>query len=384
MKRLPFFLALTTLIFFLNVSPLLAQEETILIPENSLFCTDFRMTYEKSEEGPTQETQGSESCEPDEGEISLEDKLTKQPDFSTMNNRLQLTMPKLMPLPLNEKVEITSNGESIEPIETRAKHFIVPDEGAACAYNVNTMNSEEIPVSEEEIPETKFLLPLWWTELLGQTKIFCGLFSASERCLPPENLKIKIESPNPEEISENIDLYASEESPISPKEGYLVCDNLGQKVKDTEPSLSILKNIFNFSPKVKKSIFTKLVGTVEQFFMKTEKFAPLENKTRGVLVGGHTLGNQSEFFSNFIIHEINSGMDNGPVAGNAAYNLAEDFVINPEDQESAEKENYQEQDKVRIRNCLQLCSLYPPDSKFDVSTFDPICISCNPKDYEEE
>ncbi|MCJ7804973.1 hypothetical protein MUP35_04570 [Patescibacteria group bacterium] len=329
------------------------------------------MNYEASSEQPSQATEEgtSEGCraEPKPGEIALEEEETKQPDFSIMNNRLELTRPKLMPLSLNEKVEIAT-----ESIETRAKHFIVPAGESACAVSSDLSQTQLAEVQEESIPETQFILPDWWTKLLGQTKIFCGLFSASERCLPPENLNIKIEKPPLDKISEEINLSKD-----------LLCDKSGEKVKDIKPKeLISLQEKFGFSPKFLAQIFSKLVEGTKKFFEKTEETAQLENRTRGVLVGGHTLANQSEFFSNFIPHEINSSMDDGPIAGNAAYTVDEGFTIT--EPEFAEKENYQEQDQVRIRNCLQLCALYPPKAGFNISDIDPICESCNPEDYKAE
>ncbi len=372
MKKLLFiliiFFTLSLILPKISSFPLFAQEETVIIPENSIFCTDFKMNYEASSEQPSQATEEgtSEGCraEPKSGEITLEEEETKQPDFSIMNNRLELTRPKLMPLNLNEMVDLDD-----ESIETRAKHFVVPAEEATCGTTADLSQITEAEDQEESIPETQFILPDWWTKLLGQTKIFCGLFSASERCLPPENLNIKIEKPPVDKISEEINLSKN-----------LLCDRSGEKVKDITPEeLTSPQTRFGFFPKFLAQIFSKLVEGSKKFFEKTEETAQLENRTRGVLVGGHTLANQSEFFSNFIPHEINSSMDDGPIAGNAAYAVSEDFTIT--EPEFAEKENYQEQDKVRIRNCLQLCSLYPLDSKFDVSLIDPICISCNPKDY---
>ena len=128
--------------------------------------------------------------------------------------------------------------------------------------------------------------------------------------------------------------------------------------------------------------FTKTINEIKTYFVKetTKETAELENRTRGFLVGGKTLIDQSDFFSGFIIHEINSSIEKDPIQSETKYGVSES--LNIENEEEAEKLHYQEQNQARIRNCLQLCSLYPLDSKFDVSMIDPICISCDPKDYQ--
>jgi hypothetical protein len=381
MKKLPLILPIISLIFFslfkLSVIPILAQEgqkenaeeAEIIIPENSLFCTDFGLEYYKNEgeslSAMTKESIES-SCGNDLADIELKDQETKNPDFSIMDSRLQSTLPKLMPIQLGEKVNLYP-----ESLETRAKHFLVAKEGASsCSIWEPPPDNTNI----ESVAETKFTLPGWWTHLLGQTKIFCGLFSASERCIPPEKLTIKIAAPDPEEISSGIDLS---------KDRYSECKPAGEPAKGIAPELKTENPKSNFLSEWIKRTFLK--GQTEKgeniYVTQTEKKASLENKTRGELVGGHTLVNQSEFFSNFIPNEINSSINDSPLASEAKYNISEDLTIAEGDEKAANKENYQEQNQVRMRNCLQLCSLYPPDPKFDVSLIDPICISCNPKDY---
>ncbi len=368
MKKLLFIL----IIFFIlaKTKPLLifAQEETVIIPENSIFCTDFEMNYEHSSEKPSQATEEKslEGCraEPKPGEIALDAKETKQPDFSLLYNRLELARPKLMPLNLNNLVNLDDNS-----LETKAKHFVVPAGEAACKTTSDLSQTTEVKNQEEEVPETQFILPDWWTKLLGQTKIFCGLFSASERCLPPENLNIKIEQPSDDKIAEEINFSKN-----------LPCNKSGKKVKDILPKeLNTTQSKFGFFPKFLTQIFSRVVEGSKKFFEKTEETAQLENRTRGILVGGQTLNNQSEFLSNFIPQSINSSIENSPLISNAKYEIT---GVSVENEDEANKEHYQEQNQVRARNCLQICSLYPQDPKFDVSLIDPICISCNPNDYK--
>jgi len=380
MRKLPLFIFFLILInFFLpKVTPnILAQQKEIneeeievIIPEKSIFCTDFGISYHQGskEEVVADCPSETSSCDPNNtAEIWLEGEETKQPDFSIMNFRLDSTRPKLMPLQLNEKVNLDTG-----KITTRAKHFVV-SENTTCPFN-----PEDTPSTSEvvnSIPETEFTLPDWWTTLLSQTKIFCGLFSASERCQPPEKLTILIDKPDNEEklsaLSNDIDINDPE---------YAICDDYGELARSQPPELKDIERTFNFTSLKKKII--AFFEELKKYFQTTTREANLTNKTRGVLVGGHTLTNQSEFFSDFLIHEINDSLEKDALAGNAKYGVSQDLEITEPDK--AEKEHYQEQNQTRARYCLQLCSLYPNDEKFDVNSIDPICGSCNPKYYQNQ
>lgn len=374
MRKLPL-VFIFTFVFFSSTSVvksshLLAQEEKInnekfeyIIPEQSLFCTDFPLSYdsgEKTVDNSLGEGEGWDSSKP--GEIWLEKDETKQPDFSFMENRLNLVFSKVMPLRLNEQVNI--NPEKFK-LNTRAKHFIINEENYA--EESCPMEGVCIPgLAEGSIPETNFVLPEWWTDLLGTTKIFCGLFG---NCTPPEKLALLIEQPNIEEISENINELVNTE-----------CVNLDERIVSEKPLIDDIQKEFNFWAKFRRWLeeLTNQDST-KTIITKEKREAQLTNKTRGLLVGGETLISQSDFFSGFISHGINSSIEKNPVQSEAKYGSSLEI-----DSPESEKHHYQEQNQTRTRNCLQLCSLYPPDSKFDVSLLDPTCKSCDPKDYKIE
>lgn len=375
MKKLPliliFILAFFILISRISLPFALAQEEIseeeveYLILENNLFCNDFELNDYHDQggtapEGARLQSESSDDCNTNNetATIELKDVETKQPDFSFMDSRLKSTRPKLMPLQLEEKVDLDE-----EQIETRAKHFFVSnDELSSCTWYSQPAEKEEIVAGE-----TQVTLSTWWASLLSGTKIFCGLFSASkERCTPPEKLAIRVERPSMGIIEDDID-------PSSP------CSKSQRFTKETPPKLVTdpdEKKVGFFSRLIEK-IFSK----EETSYNIIEETASLTNKTRGVMVGGRTLTNQSEFLSNFISYGINSSIGNSPLVSNAKYEIT---GLSIKDENEANKEHYQEQNQVRGRNCLQLCALYPPKADFNISDIDPICESCNPEDYKAE
>lgn len=371
MKKLPliliFIFAFFILISKISLPSALAQEEIseeeieYLILENNLFCNDFELNdYHNQEgtapEGATLQSESSDDCNTNNETttIELKDVETKQPDFSFMDSRLKSTRPKLMPLQLEEKVDL-DQGE----IETMAKHFFVSkDESTSCSWDSQSSEKKELVAGKTQVTLSK-----WWASLLSETKIFCGLFSASkERCTPPEKLAIRVERPSMETIEDDID-------PSSP------CSKSQRFTKETPPKLDPISTEVSFFSRLIKKIFSK----EEASYNVTEETASLTNKTRGVMVGGRTLTNQSEFLSNFISYDINSSIGNSPLVSNAKYGIT---GLSIKDENEANKEHYQEQNQVRGRNCLQLCALYPAD--FDISTIDPMCESCNPEDYKAE
>ncbi|MCJ7829493.1 hypothetical protein MUP50_00165, partial [Patescibacteria group bacterium] len=136
MKKLPLILIITALIFFsflkLTSTSIWAKEENvedaeIIKPVQSVICTDFDIDFSKeSEELDTSsrvsdsnsQVQGTEAWrdnknQPITGDIKLED--IKQPDFSQMDNYLNLAMPKLLPISLTGEVDIkTKNLTNLE------------------------------------------------------------------------------------------------------------------------------------------------------------------------------------------------------------------------------------------------------------------------------
>lgn len=372
MKKLPLILILILTSFILiskiGSIKLLAQEENnqgfeeieINAENSSLFCTDFNVDYSKENTEPV-----SLSSQPENeslpgindfvsGTLEIEKDSLGQPDFSLMKSRLENSLPNFLPQKLNEEVEIDA-----ESLQTQARHYLI-GEGDACP----------IDGGETSTPKTDVELPSWWSNLIAQTKIFGGMFNAVEA---PEKLKIKVTllEEKEEELFNQLDNETN--TLCNKKDNPVVSEN--PTTYTTEPnfkSCSLLNRFISY-----------IGGIIDNLFQGeqiTKDEANLVNKTRGYLLGGKDFTQQSSFFKDFIPHDINSLIQDSPLETDVTYNVAgENISINDE---NAKKMNFQEQNEVRAQYCLQICSLYPPDPKFDISTIDPICISCNPKDYQ--
>ena len=383
MKKLPLILVIFLVSFFaiskINPFPLLAQEEVsekefeFITPENNIFCNDFELTYENhyqdgtATEGATLQSEERNNCYPKDATIKLIDEKTKQPDFTILNSRLQSTYPKLMPLQLGERVDLDP-----DPIETIAKHFwIRKEEPTSCTLLPSPSEKEKEPVL---IAKTQVILNDWWAQLLSGTKIFCGLFSASkERCIPPEKLAIRVERQPAGAYVEDPGTIAADIN-ISELPYAVDCSKSKKFTNETPPKLTTIEERISFFANWFKQTFANKNAS----YFLTEETAGLINKTRGVMVGGHTLTNQSEFLSDFISYGINSSLTEKPLASNADYEIT---GVSYNNEGEADQVHYEEQKQVWGRNCLQLCALYPPRADFSISDIDPICPSCNPEDY---
>jgi len=393
MKKLPLiFFTLSLLLFgFFKIgsSSIFAQEtaeeiideETELISpekglESSVFCNDFNVYYSNKEENPYSSSSLPQNIESEgggyiDGTIEIEEGSLSLPNFSLMESRLKSTMPKLMPEALNQKTDIDT-----KILKSQARHYLIADNGACL-----TGAEEEIKFKGGiPIPKTGVEMPVWWTSIIGQTKIFCGIFGT---CEPPEKLKIRIEQIDKpfEKDGKTISAFnmLDEEKDKIP-----VCPEKDDSVFSEKPIISTDQRDYICCSWIEK-VINYLVEKINNLFQGTEVIAEnseMTSKTRGYIPYGKKVLEQSTFFSNFIPYDINSSIAKPPIKGEATYILTSNKGNLDFDENEANKMNYQEESKVRARYCLQICSLYPPDSKFNVSTIDPICISCNPKDYQ--
>jgi len=371
MKKLPLILFITALIFFsflkLSSISIWAREENIedaeiIKPVQSIICTDFNIDLYKKTEEPTNTTtattsqvQGAEiKSQTVTGDIKLEN--IKQPDFSQIDNYLNLTMPKLLPISLVEKVNIKT--EDSNNLESRELHIIYSD-------------TDE----DKSSPETKIKNPDWWTNLLGQSKIFCGLLNKNSKiCEAPKKLNLVIEQPNFESNDSNNQLTKMKGSICKKAETII-----GQeaKLENIETKFQT-KSLFE----IIKDQIEKFINGIKKLFIKTEEKSQLKEESWGYLTGGANLTAESAFFSSFIPYGIDSKITDSPLAGDSSYVVDIPAYSDVSLSGDNTKNNFQGQNLARARYCLQLCSLYPSDAKFNVNGIDPICISCNPKDYQ--
>ena len=354
MRRLLFTLLFIFYFFFFSF-PVFGQtsppsqdnQSEILYLENGLFCSDFNIKYSQTSEKqtpltpiPTGGVQGiNRSLEEVTGSLKLEEE--NLPDFSQANKNFTYALERILPTDLKKDLSIDQT-----PLKAKASHYVIGKD------------SDGRETIAEKVPETETTLPPWWTSILGESKIFCGLFNS---CPPPKSLTIKIEQPVLTSPSQNT-----------------TCLPGNQTKTNSVLRLNALQEEFKT-----KSLWEKITEIIDDFTnriqrIKTKEETELKNKSRGVLVGGETLNQQSSFLNNFLPAELIPPDKNAPLSGEASYKI----TIGGKEIPKGDNLNYQNLGKSRARYCLYLCSLYPTGT--NISKIDPLCHSCNLNDYPLE
>lgn len=330
-------------------------EPVVIDPQNSLICQNLDIEYRRGESetitgtptptpthtpswqdvrGVRQET-GSRVYS---GEFWLEK--MGFPDLSKMEQLLSNALEKLLPADLNQQVIIDN-----QPLNSRVKHFITGK------YPTGTLQ----PSPQPPIPEAEINQPGWFTRLLGVTRIICALFNV---CPATSSLAIKINQPDINTLSASINSKTN----YCPQ-GYLTTSE--------DAGLNTLNKNFQTSAYFERTIETTEVAGNRT--TTTNEKADLQDKTRGLLVGGETLNQQYPFLYAFLPAELIS-------EDSFALKNQSDYQISPEEYQIKGEEviNYQNLSAVRAF-CLQQCSLLPSGS--NINSIYSFCKSCNPKDY---
>jgi len=348
MKKLLTAAIFCALSFILYAPSLAFSQPEVIQPEGSLFCTDFEIKYSQTSETqtpltptPTGTVQGiTSNVEEVAGNLRLE--AENLPDFSQADKNFLLALERLLPADLKKNLSIDQT-----PLKTKTAHYVVGKD------------SEGKQTQAEKIPETEITLPSWWTSILGRSKVLCGLFNT---CPPPKSLAIKVGQQNLTSPPQNT--------------GCLLTGNL-PKTEAVE-NLSSIKEEFKTTSLWQKitEIIDDLINWIRRTVTKEE--TKLENKTRGSLVGGETFNQQSSFIDSFLPQGLILADKNAPLVGQAGYKIN----VEGKDVPGGDQLYYQNLGKARARYCLQLCSLYPGGT--NISAIDPLCPSCDPKDYPLE
>jgi len=357
MKKIPFTALFIFYSFFLifpvfpvfgqNPSPPRNNPPELLYLENGIFCTDFDIKYSQISENqitltptPTGSVQGvSRNLGEVAGSLRLETE--NFPDFYQANKNFLSALERILPADLKKNFSIDQT-----TLKTKAEHYVIGKD------------SDGKETIAEKIPETEITLPSWWTSILGESKIFCGLFNS---CSPLKSLTIKIEQPALTSVSQKISCLPGKQSKTTPA---LESNTLQEEFKT-------------------KSLWERITEIIDDFInririIKTTEKTELKNKSRGVLIGGETLNQQSVFLNNFLPAGFIPPDKNAPLPGEAVYKITIGEKEIPEDNNL----NYQNLGKARARYCLYICSLYP--DKTNISEIDPLCPSCNLNDYPLE
>lgn len=341
-------LLLIFLLFFLFPVSVKATEQEVIYPQNSSFCTSFDIQAKEESDQlylGGQVPENSFSLENASGTIQLLN--NNFPDFYQWEQDLPYTIEHLLPQALKDKVEI----ETIS-LESEAKHFVLGTD----------RKGNEIDPDLNLIPITRISYPDWISNLLAQTKILCGLFGT---CLAPQSLKIKV-AQNTQEVNN----YAYQN----------LCWESGNSVSSQPSSTQTLQTSFLAPSEWKQSskLREEIVLGASVWFVHKDKTTTLTNETRGFFTGGSTLAQQASYLNSFVPATMLEG--NAPLASKN-----NDYHIQSTGKETFLQENFRENiyysgmGKIQLQRCLSLCSAYP--EKFDISSVDPFCPSCDFSSY---
>lgn len=343
-------------LFFLSLTPTtLAEEEPqeeIIYPQNSPLCTDFEILYQNKYSTQIETWSGVQSAEGKIEKLQGETYLNQAaiPDFSSMEQDLNSPLEKLLPQELKEKLKIKT-----QKLSSETKHFVLGKDDSG----------QEIIPQKLDPAVTTLTLPEWWSKLLGQTKVLCGLFGT---CEAPKSLNIKINSA-PSQIKENAYLNR--------------CGTIGNSAQETSPEVANIKPDFkteSFLERIKR-IIDQIIDKTRQIFARieeTEEKTTIVQKTRGEIPGGKGFQTFSDFQRINIPQEFT---DEWEYKTGASVNSSQvDDIIMGKTLPSNPNLYAQEMEKERFKRCMFLCSLYPSD--LNIQTIDPLCTSCDPKDYK--
>ncbi|PIS14473.1 hypothetical protein COT64_02480 [Candidatus Shapirobacteria bacterium CG09_land_8_20_14_0_10_39_12] len=305
----------------------------IIYPQNSTFCTkEVNFKYQQDLPSSSAPIYSSED-EGITGEFFV-DKV-ELPDFSTMEQNMTKALKKLLPQELNEQMDIQN-----KILSSEAKHF------------VTGKTAEEKSTSSTKKAKTKITTDLWWSNLLGQTKILCGLFGT---CTAPKSMVIQIEDAT-QSVKDDADQIA--------------CTTIGSETGEKKEETITHEKEFQTTSFFKK-LWDALTG-------KNEESSDFFGTTRGQIAGGASFQSFSDFQRIFIPQEM---MDEWEIKTGASIDKT-DFSLTVKGKEKTENASvyYTEMEKEKFKRCITLCSIYP--AGFDISAIDPMCTSCNPNDYK--
>ena len=342
-----FFFLFSKAVFGQTPTPTPTPDPEIIYPQNSSFCTDFEIEAKKSDQYTTvEEPSGGHSTNTENasGEVYLNS--NNFPNFSQMEKDLTVALEKLLPQDLKEKMKI----ETVQG-KTQAKEFVVGKGGDGAI----------IPPNKEKTPETKITHPSWLANLLGQTKILCGMFGT---CPAPLSMEIKVEQSN-QKI--NDEAYLTKCFPGKPADDK---DSQPEQTQSQFEAPSFWQVITNVT-----RIIVDAVNDIFNWKVDKEKTTTLEARTRGQFFGGQTLATHATFLDNFIPEEMLYGT--GSIFSNENnYKV----VVEGNAQDTTKEHHYFGMAKVQLERCISLCGVYP--AEFDISSIDPLCPSCDYLEYE--
>lgn len=320
------------------------QEPEIIELQSSSVCADFDISQKSEAEAEATPSPGSgqvqgASAKDIQGNLVMESGHIF--NFSGFEKNLSSALTRLLPAADQENLSIDS-----QPLQSKVKHYVSGEE-----------NGQK--TKAEKPAESKITYPSWWTKLIGESRILCGLFNT---CTPPKSLTIQVTQTIPEAPSEKIGCISGTNT--TQVEPITVAPASGTE-SQFKTRASILETFLSMVPKI--------IGVIKKFFNITQTETQLANKTRANLTGGQNLNLYAGFMESWLPANLLPANKTSSLKGAAGYEVA---LSPPKDYQ--ESLNYQNQGRNLARFCLQLCSLSPAGT--DLSEYG--CISCNVKDYQ--
>lgn len=340
MKRV--LLISSTVTFLLVARPTNAflAEEEIIYPQNLPVCNEFNIEYRQETEvtGPLPSSIQSATTEKNLQKISgrLEVKDTDFPDFAAMENNFFQALAKILPQELKKQVSLDERA-----LKTKFTHY------------PQAQDENNKVVAAEKNPEATFNQPAWFTKMLGETKILCGLLGT---CSAPKSLNIKV-------------VQSSLESSPLP-EGY--CQSQQNISGDSVESLQNPQPEFTT-----KTWWQKITDYVEDwinkiFRRKTTQTATFLVRGAGPMIGGQTMSQQVTFADSFLPAEF--GLQGNQRRTNETdIQLSENFNI------VGDQKFKTPSAKIQKSLCLMQAGLYP--SEINAFENHPVCTSRSADDY---
>ncbi len=388
-----FFILLRLLVFLLfffslssSVSALqssLAPE--IIIPRPGVATTNFEIEFKTQ----TKTTLSSPVCshnnspsDNQEGPLYEEGDLRGElfwlkhnyPDLSVMGRIMAGASEKLLPRILGETLEIRGGND----LSGQAKHHVF---GRYQKIVLNS-NGEEVVVDVEDsnplaTPTERVFVPSEWSQIIGQGKILGGLFGTTEA---PNSVIIEIVNPTntnapPRKVNHvptNIRKEASQANSVIENKNFETKTLLQTLIRTT---VSIVRRL------IEDALAWIRQEDTEKNLLAQDKLGGLTlvNKTRATVPGLETINQQAELFSVFLPANLvknQEGKISAPLAVEAQYQVSENYSL----REGSEETVFQNLGRTVRNYCLALCSQYP--AGYPINRIDPLCVSCNPKDYE--
>jgi len=312
----------------------------VLYPLNSTICNDTEIEYKSEADSFDFSLPDSEEKKLEDlaGELRL-DKLSF-PDFAGIEINLAQALPKLLSLNQQKEFEISQ-----APLKTEMVNF------------VSGINESGETIASEQNPKSSFDQPGWFSKILAQSWIACGLAGG---CRGPKTLKIGVIQP------EIINPAAAT--------GFCSIGNLppGKTIQNLQnPQTAFAAS--SWLTRIIQGIFDELG---ELFKKEITTVAKFKKQSRGTLVGGATF-NQNTTRSYGALLPANTDLaGSGPVENDADFSISENFTIIGD-----EDANYGLAQGQKAF-CLQQCALH--QAGYNIKEEHPFCPSCNPNDYPLE